>query len=207
MRIMLVLDHPYTLTSAENVPHRRSFSGAVAAAVVRGADAGGHEVDVVDLAADGFQPSMSRDDLVAWRQAGVVDPLVEDYQRRLFEADHLVFVFPIWWEAMPAATKGFLDRVLTKGIVYEELVGARGSPFRNKLDRLGGVTVCTVMTTPDKAYRWWYRDPVTKILFRGTFGKIGVKNLRWVNYADVTAKSDEERTAMLRRTEERFATL
>jgi putative NADPH-quinone reductase len=175
--------------------------------VVRGADAGGHEVDVVDLAADGFQPSMSRDDLVAWRQAGVVDPLVEDYQRRLFEADHLVFVFPIWWEAMPAATKGFLDRVLTKGIVYEELVGARGNPFRNKLDRLGGVTVCTVMTTPDKAYRWWYRDPVTKILFRGTFGKIGVKNLRWVNYADVTAKSDEERTAMLRRTEERFATL
>ena len=48
---------------------------------------------------------------------------------------------------------------------------------------------------------------MTKILFRGTFGKIGVKNLRWVNYADVTAKSDEERTAMLRRTEERFATL
>ena len=96
MRIMLVLDHPYTLTSADNVTHRRSFSGAVAAAVVRGADAGGHEVDGVDLAADGFQPSMSRDDLVAWRQAGVVDPLVEDYQRRLFEADHLVFVFPIW---------------------------------------------------------------------------------------------------------------
>ena len=108
---------------------------------------------------------------------------------------------------MPAATKGFLDRVLTKGIVYEELVGARGNPFRNKLDRLGGVTVCTVMTTPDKAYRWWYRDPVTKILFRGTFGKIGVKNLRWVNYADVTAKTDDERTAMLRRTEERFAAL
>jgi putative NADPH-quinone reductase len=207
MRIMLVLDHPYTLTSAENVVHRRSFSGAVAASVVRGANAGGHDVDVVDLAADGFQPSMSRDDLVAWRQAGVVDPLVEDYQRRLFEADHLVFVFPIWWEAMPAATKGFLDRVLTKGIVYEELVGARGNPFRNKLDRLGGVTVCTVMTTPDKAYRWWYRDPVTKILFRGTFGKIGVKNLRWVNYADVTAKTDDERAGMLRRTEERFAAL
>jgi len=155
----------------------------------------------------GAASSSSSPPVVQLTLTGVVDPLVEDYQRRLFEADHLVFVFPIWWEAMPAATKGFLDRVLTKGIVYEELVGARGNPFRNKLDRLGGVTVCTVMTTPDKAYRWWYRDPVTKILFRGTFGKIGVKNLRWVNYADVTAKSDEERTAMLRRTEERFATL
>ncbi len=35
----------------------------------------------------------------------------------------------------------------------------------------------SVMTTPDSAYRWWFRDPLTKILFKGTFGKIGVKNL------------------------------
>jgi NAD(P)H dehydrogenase (quinone) len=48
---------------------------------------------------------------------------------------------------------------------------------------LGGVSVLSVMTTPDKAYRWWYRDPLTKILFKGTFAKIGVRNLRWTNYA------------------------
>jgi hypothetical protein len=54
---------------------------------------------------------------------------------------------------------------------------------------LGGVSVLSVMTTPDKAYRWWYRDPLTKILFKGTFAKIGVKNLRWINYASVTAKT------------------
>ena len=30
---------------------------------------------------------------------------------------------------MPAATKGFLDRVLTKGVMYEELPGAMGNPF------------------------------------------------------------------------------
>ena len=207
MRIMLVLDHPYTVTSAANVPHRRSFSAAVAAAAIRGAQGAGHEVDLVDLAADGFQPAMTREDLVAWRLSGVVDPLVADYQRRLFAADHLVFVFPIWWEAMPAATKGFLDRVLTKGVVYEEIEGARGNPFRNKLTRLEGVTVMTIMTTPDKAYRWWFRDPVTKILFRGTFGKIGVRNLRWVNYASVTTRTPEQRDAMLRETEGRFARL
>lgn len=33
-----------------------------------------------------------------------------DYQRRLLAAGHLAFVFPVWWEAMPAASKGFLDR-------------------------------------------------------------------------------------------------
>lgn len=207
MRIMLVLDHPYTVASAQNIPHQRSYSAAIAAAAIHGAMASGHEVDLVDLAADGFRPAMTREDLVAWRRAGVVDPLVADYQRRLFEADHLVFVFPIWWEAMPAATKGFLDRILTEGVVYEEIEGAKGNPFRNKMTRLDAVTVMTIMTTPDKAYRWWFRDPVTKIMFRGTFGKIGVKNLRWVNFASVRAKTPEQRAAMIRETERRFARL
>jgi len=207
MKILIVLDHPYTLDSAGNVPHRRSFSAAVAAAAIRGARSAGHQVDVIDLAADGFQPAMTRADLAAWRQGGVVDPQVADYQRRLLAAGHLVFVFPVWWEAMPAATKGFLDRVLTKGVMYDELPQAKGNPFRHRMANLEGVSVLSIMTTPDKAYRWWYRDPMTKIFFRGTFAKIGVKNLRWRNYASVKAKSAEQRAQMLRDTERVFAAL
>ena len=207
MKVLVVLDHPYTIASAEDVPHRRSFSAAVAAAAIRGARSAGHQVDLIDLAADGFRPAMSREDLAAWRQGRAVDPLVLDYQRRLLAAGHLAFVFPVWWEAMPAATKGFLDRVLTKGVMYEELPGARGNPFRNRMPGLGGVSVLSVMTTPDKAYRWWYRDPLTKIIFRGTFAKIGVRGLRWTNYASVTGRTPRQRGEMLRRTERAFAAL
>jgi len=207
MKVLVVLDHPYTITSAENVPHRRSFSAAVAAAAIRGAVSGGHEVDLIDLAADGFRPAMTSEDLTAWRQGRVVDPLVLDYQRRLLAAQHLAFVFPVWWEAMPAATKGFLDRVLTKGVMYEELADVKGNPFRSRMTNLSGVSVLSVMTTPDTAYRWWYRDPLTKILFKGTFAKIGVRNLRWTNYASVTSKTPQQRDQMLQQTEQAFATL
>lgn len=207
MKVLIVLDHPYTITSAGNVPHQRSFSAAVADAAIRGARSAGHEVDLIDLAADGFQPAMTSADLAAWRQGHAIDPQVMDYQRRLLAAGHLAFVFPVWWEAMPAATKGFLDRVLTKGVVYEELPEAKGNPFRSRMTNLGGVSVLSVMTTPDKAYRWWYRDPLTKILFKGTFAKIGVRNLRWTNYASVTSKTTEQREEMLQRTERTFAAL
>jgi NAD(P)H dehydrogenase (quinone) len=207
MRVMLILDHPYTLDSAPNVRHQRSFSAAIAAAVASGCVDAGHRVDVADLAADEFNPAMTKADLLAWRQSRVVDPVVLDYQQRLFAADHLVFVFPVWWEAMPAATKGFLDRVLTKGVVFEELQEVKGNPFRNQLTRLTGVSVLTVMTTPDKAYRWWFRDPLTKIMFKGTFGKIGVKNLTWTNYASITEKTDDQRQQLLRDTRQRFAHL
>ncbi|WP_166982826.1 NAD(P)H-dependent oxidoreductase [Paramicrobacterium fandaimingii] len=207
MRILFVVDHPYTLASAENVPHRRSFTAAVAAAAIRGARRAGHDADVIDLTADEFSPVMSRADLVAWRMAEVVDPLVADYQRRLREADHVVFAFPIWWEAMPAATKGFLDRVLTKGIVFDEIPDAAGIPFRNKLTGLRGVTLLTIMTTPHAVYRWWFGSPATKIIFKGTFGKIGVKNLSWRNYASVTEKTPQQRQNMITQTEQHFAAL
>ncbi len=205
MRVLLVFDHPYTLSSADNVAHQRSFSAALAAAAIRGLARAGHDVDVVDLAADGFQPTMSREDLVAWRTARVVDPRVDDYQQRLMSADHLIFVFPVWWEAMPAATKGFLDRVLVKGMVFEERPGSRGNPFHSLMTRLGGVTVLSVMATPDKVYRWWFRDPLTKILFKGMFGKIGVKNLTWINFDRVADRSPQKRAQMLADTEARFA--
>lgn len=207
MRMLLVLDHPYTIASAEDVPHRRSFTAALAAAAMRGAEQAGHEVDLADLAADGFNPAMTREDLLGWRRGAAVDPLTLDYQRRLLEADHLVFAFPIWWEAMPATTKGFLDKVVAKGVHFDELPGVRGNPFRNRLPRLTGVTALTVMTTPDAAYRWWFGDPVSKILFKGTFGKIGVKKLTWRNYAGITAKTVAQRRRMIDDTQAHFATL
>ena len=63
--------------------------------------------------------------------------------------------------------------MLTKGVMYEELPGAKGNPFRSHMTSLSGVSVLSVTTTPDKAYRWWYR---------------------WTNYASVTAKTPPART-------------
>jgi NAD(P)H dehydrogenase (quinone) len=207
MRVAIVFDHPYTASAWENIPHARSFSAAVCAAAIRGLESGGHQTDLIDLAGDGFNPVMSREDLIAWRAHAVIDPQVLDYQRRIALADHLAFVFPIWWESMPAPTKGFLDRVLTKEFAFRELADAKGNPFVNLLTNLRGVSLHTVMTTPHAAYRWWFGDPVRKILFKGTFGKIGVKNLRWMNYASVTEKSSEQRQHMLEQTERYFAAL
>lgn len=205
MRILIVFDHPYTRSASQDVPHQRSFTAALNAAAERGLHGAGHTIDVIDLHADGFDPTMSATDLAAWRQKQAIDPTIVDYQQRLFDAAHVVFAFPIWWEAMPAMTKGFLDRVFTKGVVYDE--PKPGRPFVDNLTRLRGVTLITVMSTPAPIYRWWFGNPLTKILFRGTFRKIGVKNLTWLNHTSVAERSASHRSAMLRRVEEHFARL
>jgi putative NADPH-quinone reductase len=201
----MVFDHPYGIDASENVPHHRSFSAALAAAARRGLEKAGHEVDIIDLHADGFNPVMSAQDLTEWRGKTSTDPQILDYQKRLLAADHLMFVFPVWWELMPASTKGFIDKVIAKGIAYEQSSG--GKSFGSKLPNLQGVTLITVMSTPDVIYRAWFGNPLLKAMFRGTFRKIGVRNLRWMNHAGVEGKTPEARAKILARTEARFAAM
>lgn len=205
MHVLIVFDHPYGASASENVPHRRSFSAALLAAARRGLDQAGHTVDVIDLVTDGFDPVLSADDLVAWRGRETVDPVVQDYQRRLAAADHLVLIFPTWWMAMPASTKGFLDRVLARGFAFDE--ERVGGALTNLLPRLAGVTVLTPMTTRWGLYRLWFGRPAHRILLRGTFGLIGVRNLRWVPFAGPAQRSPRTRERMLEQTTRRFARL
>lgn len=206
MNVLIIFDHPYGALASENIPHQRSYSAALLTSVMRGLTTKGHTIDLIDLHADGFDPVMSREELAAWRQKKTTDPLVANYQQRLMAADHIVFLFPIWWEAMPALTKGFLDKVFAKGIVYEEI--KPGRPFKCLLTNLQGVSLLTVMNTPDFFYRWIFGNPITKILFRGTFRKMGIrKNLHWYNYAGMSDRSLEERVKHLNKTEQRFARL
>jgi len=155
-----VLDHPYGAGASENVPHNRSYTAALAAAAMRGVRGAGHEVDLIDLIEDGFNPVMTKDDLAGWRLNSVVDPVAAGYQRRLMEADHLVFAFPVWWESMPAGTKGFLDKVLTKGIVYSE--PDKPGLFINGIKNIKSVSLITVMSTPSFVYRWILGNPLLR---------------------------------------------
>ncbi|PPL19782.1 MULTISPECIES: NAD(P)H-dependent oxidoreductase [Microterricola] len=205
MHVLVVFDHPYGAEAHENVPHNRSLAAAALDAVRGGLAAAGHSVDIADLAAEGFDPVMSAAELRAWRTGG---PMREDagaLQRRLSAADHLVFVFPVWWMAMPAGTKGFLDRVLAKGFAFDE--PRIGGALRSRLPRLRGVSVVSVMTTDDTLYRWWFGRPAAAILGRGTFRLIGIRRFRHISIGRSTQRGAASRARALAGVRRRFAAL
>lgn len=205
MNCVIVFDHPYGAAASENIPHQRSYSAALLAAVTRGLAANGHTIDLIDLHADGFNPVTSAADLSSWRQKQTNDPLAANYQQRLIAADHIIFIFPIWWESMPALTKGFIDKVFVKGILFDE--PKPGRPFVSLLPKIKGVSLLTVMSTPNFVYKWIFGNPITKILFRGTFRKMGIRNLKWHNYTGMEDRSLEKRQQYLSKTERMFSNL
>jgi putative NADPH-quinone reductase len=204
MKVAIIFNHPY----------EGSFCNAILQSVISGLQKSNHEADVLHLDNDRFNPVMSAADLkrfvqmkynaqsVEYNQPSD-DPQVLDYKKRLEAADHLVFIFPIWWELMPALTKGFIDRVIFPGIAYKYEKANKMAP------RLGikGVTLITTMNTPSLLYRLFFRNAIRHAIFTGTFWKLGYKNRKWISLNMVKFVSQEKRKKWLAQMEQRFAQL
>jgi len=191
LKTLIIFDHPYTATASENIPHHRSFLAALLKKTIQQLQSENTEVDLIDLHADNFNPVMTADDLSNWRRGKPIDDQVEDYQNRLLTADKIIFMFPIWWEVMPAMTKGFLDKVYAKGILYN------ADTMKNKLTKSPKIEVITTMSTPSFAYKLLIGSPIAKMLFRGTFIKTRLLNFKWKNFSAVEKKSPAKRTQIL----------
>lgn len=112
-KVCIIFDPPYQADACYNEPHNRSFSAVLLLQAKSAYEKLGCLVDIIDLHKDGFDPVMHKNDLVNWRKQIVIDHLVNSYQQRILNSDELIFIFPIWWESMPAMMKGFFDKVIS----------------------------------------------------------------------------------------------
>lgn len=56
---------------------------------------------------------------VAWRDGRIRDDVATE-QKKLKEADIVIFQFPMYWFSMPAILKGWLDRIMLEGFAFTE---------------------------------------------------------------------------------------
>ncbi len=95
-----------------------SFTKAVVDQVKEVAHHQGQQIQVIDLYADKFNPILEFPDIQYSFMNGQAPEDVKKYQEKISWADHITFVYPLWWEQMPAMLKGFLDRVFSNGYAY-----------------------------------------------------------------------------------------
>ena len=194
MRTLIVFNHPY----------KGSYCNALLQSVINGLKKAQNEVDVIYLDKEDFNPVMTAADLKAFRDKQPIDPKVLEYKQRLEKADSLVFIFPIWWELMPALTKGFIDKVMFPGLAYDytNKANTRMKPLLN----IKKITLITTMNTPKWLYCLLFGNAIKKALLLGTFFKMGYRNLKWISYNQVKMVTSEKRTQWLNKLEQRFAT-
>jgi NAD(P)H dehydrogenase (quinone) len=123
MKVFLVFAHP----------EPRSLNAALRDVAVEELRMQGHQVQVSDLYALAWKANVDRGDFpgldgatrfkvpAASRAAFESGRLTEDVraeQQKLLWADALILQFPLWWFAMPAILKGWVDRVYAYGFAY-----------------------------------------------------------------------------------------
>lgn len=192
MRVLIVYNHPYS----------GSFCNAILNAVTNGLQKAHHQVDLIHLNRDNFNPVMTEADLKAFIAHKPIDPQVIQYNERLKAADHLIFIFPIWWDIMPAQTKGFIDRVLFPGVVYDH--HPRGFGLIPLLKNLKSITLITTMNKPRWLYALFIGNLIQKVMLKSVFKTMGYKNLSWISFTAVKAVGHRKRVMWLQKLENKF---
>ena len=189
VRVLVVFAHP----------RPDSFGAALRDAAVRGLQAGHHDVDLIDLYADGFQPVMTADERVAYdSDEPLLDPLARSYADKVRRAEALVFVYPTWWSTVPAMVKGFLEKVFVVGVAFRFDGEHRVRPALRHVRRIVGIST---YGSP-RGYVRLINDNGRRILTRALRLNVGLRcRVRWHALYAVDSSTPAERSAFLDRVE------
>lgn len=156
MHVLIVYCHPL----------ESSFSAALRNCARDALKAAGHEVKVLDLYEENFDPVMSaeeRSNYLTNADANFAD--VSRHIELLRWAEGLVFVYPTWFYGPPARLKGWLERTWLPGVAFTipQKKGERAGPGMQHIRWL-----CCVTTSGSP---WWWlrliRDPGRMLFVRG----------------------------------------
>jgi 1,4-dihydroxy-2-naphthoate octaprenyltransferase len=179
--ILIILGHP----------RADSFCGALARSYGEVAEARGLEVHTLVLAHLVFDPNV-RDTSV---REQVLEPDLEAARQAVAAADHLVFVYPIWWGMMPALLKGFLDRILLPGFAFTERTGEQGY---TGLLKGKSAQVLTTMDTPPAIVKLVLGSPGHRAFATATLKFCGIDPVRIRMYGPVNRSTEAQREEWLR---------
>ncbi len=154
----------------------QSFCSALHRVAIQTLTESGHQVVVSDLYADHFDPVSDRRNFTSIhnpaylkqqfeeRHASDVNGFSSSLEReiqKLEACDFLIFIFPIWWFALPAILKGWVDRVFALRRIYGD-----GKLYENGLGKAKrrAMIIMTVGGGPDAYHGLGVNPPMDSIL-------------------------------------------
>lgn len=181
---------PKKITVILGHPDSASFCGAIAETYTKAAEQAGHHVELFKLGELDFDPVLHH----GYNKRQDHEPDLEKIKISIEQADHLVFVYPIWWGSMPALLKGFFDRVFLPGFAFKY---RKDSPFWDRLltGRSGHAIV--TMDTPPWYFRFIYKMPGHNQMKRTILEFCGIKPVKITSLGPVRTASPEKRTKWL----------
>lgn len=191
MHFHIIIDHPW----------QESYTHCVMKAFISGLK-NTHSFDCLDLNLERFNPVMTAEELALYSRGKYLDPKVGDYQVRLRRADYLVLLFPVWWAVMPAALKGWLDKVLLPGYAF-----TKDKVPKPLLTSIKGATILTTTAVSDEYHRSEFHNALEWVLSKGTLNFCGIEPVSWLNFGEAGVAGRERHDEWLKKVKQYAADL
>lgn len=182
-----------------------SFGAALRDVALAALHDGGHDVDLLDLYAEKFDPVLSPEAHANHLSHPSTKPEIADYVVRLKWAQALVFVYPTWWSAQPAMLKGWMDRVLVEGVAFTLPPGGRSiKPLLRHVKRIAVVTT----HGSSKLVNAVQGESGKRVLLRGVRSLCHpLTRSKWIAMYGVDNSTEEQRARFVERVEKRLGRL
>ncbi len=96
-------------------PSRESLCKAIGEKYSEGALSSERTVRICYLSELNFNPNLEN----GYKKEQQLEKGLLDFQENILWADHLVWIYPIWWGSFPAKLKGLIDRTILPGFAYK----------------------------------------------------------------------------------------
>ena len=197
MRFLVIFCHP----------SKDSFNAALYKNTSEALLKSGHELKVVDLYGEGFDPVLSSEEWESYLDD--TEKNVEKVKKHidyLTWAEGLIFIFPTWMYGPPAILKGWLERVWLPTVAFEI---PRGKQKRAQ-GKLRNIKRFCVVTTSGSPFWWlWFiGNPAKSMLFKGY--KILFNRhckLKWLQLHNMNHTSETDRKVFINKVFKYFSNI
>lgn len=183
-KILLINGHPDT----------ESYCFALAEAYKKGALSSGAEVQEIIIRDLQFNPNLQ----FGYRKRTDLEPDLLSAWEKIQWADHLVWVYPVWWASFPAIMKGFLDRLFLPGFAFQK---RENSLLADGL--LKGKSARIISTLDQPAWFYWLVNhrPSYWAMKRNTLYFCGVRSIKATTIGPIRLSKPEWREKWLKKVE------
>ncbi|MCH2234776.1 MAG: NAD(P)H-dependent oxidoreductase [Crocinitomicaceae bacterium] len=175
-------------------PDAESFNAGLTEAYLNGAKKQSFETEIINIRDLNFNPNLES----GYRKRTELEPDLVEAIEKIKKADHLVWIFPMWWYSFPAILKGFIDRTFLPGITYEIEPG-KGFPKKLLKGKTGRIIITA--DTPNWYNKIFMKNPAINQMKKGILKFCGVNPVKVTYISPIKNSTDKFRLKWLNKIE------
>jgi putative NADPH-quinone reductase len=175
-------------------PNKASFNYGLSEAYKKGAEKSGNKIKEIFVGELEFNPNLQ----FGYQKRTELEPDLLEAWEDIKWAEHIVWIYPLWWGFMPTILKGFIDRLFLPNFAFQY---KENSTQWDKLLKGKTAHIVNTMDYPVWYYKWFLRARGTKIMKNMILNFVGIKTIKTTYIAPIKNSNLEFREKWINKVE------